>query len=330
MHPLTRFFNCLKRNDVSLALAREHMGDRRLTEWYPEWMYELMETDEVRNRAYRDAIRKAVPGKVVLELGTGRKALWAISCARAGAKTVYAIEANKTAYEASLAIVRSQGIENLHLICGFSDKVELPEHCEVLVHDLVGDIGSSEGMIPFIEDAKRRLLMPDAVHVPRRCATYAVLVEDPHLTPAERALSYGLRGFRRFDALPFVRFFGFPQSAALSEPYLFEDFVFAERLALGTDRQLAIEVKRDGALRGVCFFIRLELSEGHLVDTWTSQTSWSTPYVRLKAGRPVRKGDVIGLSISSDLSQTPRYAVKLMDKAGDSANEIGRYAWSGD
>lgn len=330
MHPLTRFFNYLKRVDFTLALAREHIDDRELTEWYPEWIYELMETDEVRNRAYCEAIRETVSDKIVLELGTGRKALWAVFCAKAGAKKVYAIEANKKAYQASLDHVRSQGIENIHLICGFSDKVQLPERCEVLVHDLVGDIGSSEGMIPFIEDAKRRLLTPAAVHIPQRCATHVVLAEDPRLRPVEWALSYGLRGFRRFDELPFVRFFGFPDSAVLSEPLVFEDFSLDQALPLDSNMQLVFKILRDGELRGVCFFIRLYLSKTHIVDTWKSQTSWSTPYVRLKAPVPVKKGDLVEMCIRSDLSANPSYALRLMHKADGSAREIGEYAWSGD
>jgi hypothetical protein len=311
-------------------LAREHIDDRKLTEWYPDWMYELMETDEVRNRAYCDVIEETVSDKVVLELGTGRKALWALRCAKAGAKRVYAIEANKKAYEASLECVRSQGIEHVHLICGFSDKVELPERCDVLVHDLVGDIGSSEGMVPFIEDAKRRLLTADAIHIPQRCITHVVLVEDPQLRMAEWALSYGLRGFRAYDALPFVRFFGFPHRAALSEPHVFEDIVCSQVPKLHTSSRLTIEIKRDGELRGVCFFIRLYLSETNVVDTWAGHTSWSTPYVRLAASAAVKKGDLVEMSIQSDLSGNPSYSLKLVHFANGSARELGGYAWSGD
>src|SRR5215470_10294402 len=143
MHPLTRFFNYLKQIDFSLAAQREHLSEREQVEWYPVWMYELMETDDNRNQPYRDTIRETVAGKVVLELGTGRKALWAVCCARAGAKRVYAIEANQKACQASARFLRSKKIENVHLINGFSDHVDVPERCEVLVHDLVGDIGSS-------------------------------------------------------------------------------------------------------------------------------------------------------------------------------------------
>ncbi len=330
MHPLTRFFNYLKRADFSLALSREHIGDRELTNWYPQWVYELMETDEVRNQAYLGAIQEIVRDRIVLELGTGRKALWATVCARAGARKVYAIEANERAYQASLAFVRSQRIPNIQVIHGFSDKVQLPERCEVLVHDLVGDIASSEGMIPFIADVKQRLLTPDAIHIPRRCTTYVMLAEDPELSRAEWALSYALRGLRSFDSLSFVRFFGFPRSAALCEPQVFEDFVLDEPLQLQSSRTFPIEITRDGELRGACFFIRLHLSDTRIVDTLSSQTTWATPYVRFKESTRVRKGDVVDMSIRSDLSGNPSYSLKLTLTSRGSAREIGQYAWSGD
>jgi protein arginine N-methyltransferase 1 len=330
MQPLTRFFNYLKRKKFALALTRKHLSDRDLTAWYPDWMYELMETDEVRNRAYRDVIRETVSGKVVLEVGTGRKAMWAVCCARAGAKRVYAIEANKRAYEAALRFLRSQRIDNVHLVCGFSDQVQLPERCEVLVHSLAGDIGSSEGMIGFIEDAKRRLLTPDAIHIPHRCTTHVVLAEDPKLRLVERILSYGMRGLRSFEGLSFVWFFGFPHDAALSEPQVFEDLVFREAPQLCTNTRLVMEITRDGELRGVCFFIRLCVSETRVVDSWASQTAWSTPYIRLKAPTPARKGDLVELSIESDLSGNPSYSLRLVHKMDGSAREIGQYAWSGD
>jgi hypothetical protein len=330
MHPLTRFLDYLKRKEFALPLAREHLSDRDLTEWYPDWMYEFMEADEVRNQAYEDVIRQTVAGKVVLEVGTGRKALWAVCCAQAGAKRVYAIEANKRACHAARRFLRSRRIDNVHLVCGLSNQVQLPESCEVLVHSLVGDIGSCEGMIGSVEDAKRRLLTPDAIHIPQRCTTYVMLAEDPKLHWKEWLLSYAMRGLRPFDSLSFVWFFGFPHPAALSEPHVFEDFVFSETPQLQANTRLFMEIKRDGQLRGVCFFIRLYVSEKRVVDSWASHTTWCNPYVRFKAPAPVRKGDVVEMNIQSDLSGNPSYSMVLVHRADGAAKEIGRYAWSGD
>ena len=103
-------------------------------------------------------------------------------------------------------------------------------------------------MIPFIEDAKRRLLAPDAVHIPERCVTCAVLAEDPTLTLAEKTFSYVLRGFQRLDRLPFVRVFGFRTRDALSEPYVFEDFTFRQVQQLQRSVRLNMEIKLDGVL----------------------------------------------------------------------------------
>jgi len=330
MHPLTRFFNYLKRIEFCLAVEREHLSERQQVEWYPAWMYELMETDEIRNQPYRDTIRDAVAGKVVLELGTGRKALWAICCAEAGARKVYAVEANKRAYEESLAYLKSRNIDNVHLIYGFSDKITLPERCDVLVHDLIGNIASAEGMIPFIEDAKRRLLVPDAVHIPQRCVTCAVLAEDPTLTLAEKSFSYVLRGFKRLDRLPFVRVFGFQPRDALSEPSVFEDFTFRQGQQFQRSVRLDMEIKRDGVLQGVFFFLRIYFNDTRVLDTWASPTCWETPFVRFKQPTRVKEGDRVELCIQSDLSGTPSYSLQLAHQVNGSAKRIGEYAWAGD
>jgi hypothetical protein len=157
-----------------------------------------------------------------------------------------------------------------------------------------------------------------------------VLAEDPKLRLAERALSYAMRGLRPFEGLSFVWFYGFPHPAALSEPQVFEDFVFREAPQLHTNRRLILEIKRDGELRGVCFFIRLYVGETRVVDTWAIPTAWSTPYVRLKAPVSVRKGDVVEVSIQSDLSGNPSDSLQMMHKVDGGLKEIGRYAWSGD
>ena len=99
---------------------------------------------------------------------------------------------------------------------------------------------------------------------------------------------------------------------------------------LHTNTRLIMEIKRDGKLRGVCFFIRLYVSETRVVDTWVSPTAWSTPYIRFKAPTPVRKGDLVEMSIQSDLSGNPCYSLQLTHRVDGASREIGQYAWSGD
>jgi hypothetical protein len=130
--------------------------------------------------------------------------------------------------------------------------------------------------------------------------------------------------------LRFVRFFSFPLAAALAEPAIFEDFVFAEVPSLRTSRQVVVRIERDGLLRGVHFFIRLHLAIDKVIDTRSGQTSWSTPFLRFDAPTPVRKGDEIEIFIETDVSANPTYALSVRRTVRGDTTEIGRYAWSGD
>jgi hypothetical protein len=185
-------------------------------------------------------------------------------------------------------------------------------------------------MVTFVEDAKRRLLKPEHVLIPQRCTTYLLLVEDPRLRGMERAFSYAMNGLRGVDSFSFFRYYGFPHSAALSQPHVFEDIVFCRDPRLHDEGRFLVRVERDGLLRGVCFFMRLHVNETRIIDTWNDKTSWSTPYIRFKTATPVRAGDLVEVATRSDLSGHPSYSVTLTHQAGGVPKEIGHYAWTGD
>jgi hypothetical protein len=184
--------------------------------------------------------------------------------------------------------------------------------------------------VPFVTDAKRRLLKPDAIHIPWRCTTFVVLAEDPKLRMAEWALGYCLRGLELYEKLRFVRFFSFPGSAALTAPAVFEDLKFIETHNPETRRRIEVTVERDGQLRGAHFFIHLHLAGDRIIDTRTGQTSWSTPFVRFDTPTPVRRGEILEVTVQTELSANPSYAISVVQRENGRITEIGRYAWSGD
>jgi protein arginine N-methyltransferase 1 len=61
-----------------------------------------MRDDVVRTEAYRRALQNVVHDKTIVDIGTGALALLAIFAAEAGARKVYAIEANAEAYVKAL------------------------------------------------------------------------------------------------------------------------------------------------------------------------------------------------------------------------------------
>ena len=91
-----------------------------------------------------------------------------------------------------------------------------------------------------------------------------------------------------------------------------------------------MEIKRDGVLQGVFFFLRIYFNDTRVLDTWASHTCWETPFVRFKQPTRVKEGDRVELCIQSDLSRTPSYSLQLAHQVNGSAKRIGEYAWSGD
>ncbi|GAA2362499.1 hypothetical protein [Dactylosporangium salmoneum] len=109
-------------------------------------------------RAYREAISSSVRGKVALDIGTGRDALWAIQTARAGAQHVFAVEQQPdTAGQARRAIAEAGLTDRVTVIQGRSTDIELPESAQVCISEIVGNIASAEGVIIALADARRRL-----------------------------------------------------------------------------------------------------------------------------------------------------------------------------
>lgn len=331
MRPSTVLFNYLQNKDFLLLTHRRRLTSAEAVEWYPEWIYEVMETDEIRNRQYRAVLDKLVHGKTVLELGTGRHALWACYAAQQGAKKVFAIEANKRAVLSSQAVVDSRDLRQVNLIHGFSDQISVPERCDLLVHDLVGSIGSCEGMVPFIEDAKARLLKHGAMHVPARCTTYFFPSALPEQSITENIFNFLLRGCRPIRRMPIVLMYGYRTSAMLAEPQIFEDIIFTEPLNLESRRVNEFRVTRKGYWDALIFFIRLYVDSNHIIDSLASRTNWYLPYIRpFTSPVKVQQGDIIKVESSISLgSGNPRYNVICRHGRNGSLNEIANHSWSG-
>lgn len=332
MHLLTRLFNHFQRTDFLLMLHRPAMDVRAAAEWYPDWVYETMETDEARNARYRAVINRHARGKVVLELGAGRQALWSRYCVSRGAERVYAVEANRRAFERSREALDIEGHTRVRLLNAFSDRVSLPERCEVLVHDLVGAIGSAEGMVGFVRDAKERHLSADAVHIPKRCQTFFFPTARPQHTAAEWAFSLAARLGRPIRSLAQVQMYGYRPGAMLARPQLFEDISFALDLPRAEDRVTEFTVHTDGWWEAFTFFIRLHVDDGHVIDSLAERTNWYLPYVR-PFDRPVfvRVGDVIRVASNADYhAPSPTFRLTSEMRAGKTPfTPLGDYSWTG-
>ena len=165
---------------------------------FDEKAYEAMRDDEGRTPLFEKAIRARLAGQegqlTVLEIGTGPFALLALIAARAGARKVYAIEAQPEAAKRARQAIRKAGFEStVEVLEGFSTAITLPEKADLVVAEIVGSIASEEGMYATVRDAQARLVKrPELASswIPSRCQTW--------VAPATYALHYAL-GPPQFD-----------------------------------------------------------------------------------------------------------------------------------
>jgi precorrin-6B methylase 2 len=133
--------------------------------------------DEVRNRAFKEAIfRNVKKGDVVIDLGTGTGIL-AIWAAQAGAKRVYAIEETDVA-EVAEAVIKDNGFQNvITVLKANSSEVTLPEPADVLIAEVVGHFLFEEGIVEAIAGARDALLKPSGRTVPSSASVFVAPAE---------------------------------------------------------------------------------------------------------------------------------------------------------
>ena len=158
--------------------------------------YGDMIRDRVRMEAYAAALRRAItPGATVVDIGTGTGIMACLACS-CGAARVYAIEPADV-IETARAIARANGLaERIQFIQKRSMAVELPERADVVVSDLRGVLPLFQDHVPSIIDARRRLLKPGGMLIPRRDVVRVAIAAAAelyvrHVDPWERN-DYGL------------------------------------------------------------------------------------------------------------------------------------------
>lgn len=265
-----------------------------------EVAYHLMVRDTLRNDAYRRIIQQRVSGKTVVEIGPGSRLFMTLMCVEAGARRIYAIEANETAFRKAQALAVQAGVQDkVALIPGCSMDVDIPELADVCLSELIGCIGNAEGASRSLNDAKR-FLKPDGQMIPAGCLTWVSPVckppdgyEAPWLTEFVDAMAASVhrKVGREF---PFSRhaIYNFPRQNLLARPQVFEEIWFDQpRPSEVCDTALSFTVEEAAVFDGLLAWVHLMVDRQTVVDAM-DRSNWAPVHIAL-GSIAVRAGDRI-------------------------------------
>lgn len=307
-----------------------------ITGW-TETTHELFLNDALRMKAYEQGIKEAVkPGMTVVDLGTGTGILAELAL-KAGADKVYGIEFNPQRIEEATQRMKDAELDDkFEIVEGLSYEVQLPERVDLIISEILGNLGDNEGMIAILNDAKERLLKPEGKFLPNKVEVFLTPVcsTKAHDQVQQRQFrgitDVGLlrklleqRGVtNQFDLTYDVLL---PKETELDEPQMVQSFNFD-----GNDKEeykveSQFTVTKEGVFTGFKGFFKAELSDdtvldisGDDVDKRTASDNWKHAYLPVEKSFPVKPGDVIELTYER---QEPKVK-KVTD-----LNQ--HYAWSG-
>ena len=221
-----------------------------------------MLNDRKRVESFLAGIREVVqPGDIVLDVGTG-SGIFAVAAAQAGARHVYAVEANVGIARLAEAVFAANGLaDRITIIQGWSNQIELPERADVLVSEMVGNEPMADYVLEVMSDAHKRLLKPNARLIPDKVVVYGLPVVVPREELAQHIfMPETIRNWRTWYNIDFQPLLDASHNQALSiylRPYKMHDWPTLSDPIILAD-------------------IDLQNVQGFLVDTKTTFTTTSS------------------------------------------------------
>lgn len=257
--------NAITRRNLQLLNSR--LVDR--------WHFGMV-NDTTRNRHFDMALKRAVtPNSVVLDIGAGT-GLLSMMAARAGAKQVIACEANPALAALAREVIKNNSCSDRIRVINKPSQQLVPEidfpgntRPDVLVAEVFDALVIGEGALGTLEHARRYLLAPDAVVIPRQAVLNGALIESERLWReggADQSSDFDLTALNQFrpDTIAL-------EAASFGGRLLADEFpVFSFDLTGGevtpANVRLDIPIRAAGVCHALVYWIRLHLDEQSAID----------------------------------------------------------------
>lgn len=295
--------------------------------WFPcsldilgwdEHFHNLMLNDRLRMKTYEAAVKRAVrPGMVVLDLGTGTGILarWALE---AGAKQVYGIEVSSHILDIAKKNLANAGLaDRFTPINDLSYNVTLPEPVDIIISEIIGNIGDNEDCVPILADARDRFLKPGGEMLPQKMGTWFVPVSTPATQEQiekgvcksiseEQDLQVLLDRLGLSDPCSVYYDVVVPRSRYLAKPVEARTVDFRIDAPETTyDYTVNFPVTAAGTLTGFKGYFVAQLTDQDVLDisgddpeAATASDSWKHCYLPLAKPLQVKAGDLISFTLS--------------------------------
>jgi tetratricopeptide (TPR) repeat protein len=271
----------------------------------PAWHFPMM-ADVERNQAYDAALRRAAPGRRVLDIGTGA-GLLSMMAARAGAVDVTSCEVVPAIAAVARAIIERNGLSSrIALHAKHSTQLhvgsDLQARADVLVTETFASGILSEAILPTIEHARRHLLTPNAQIIPCRAAARGYLIGGPSIEAhffAPRSATFDLAQFDLFAPSKIGLHLDMFPHDVLSDDFEIFSFDLTRVEFPPERRKLAVSAIRDGRCVGAAQWLRLDLDSKTNYENrpkiGAGPSGWMHVLYRFRHPIDVTSGDTVRL-----------------------------------
>lgn len=261
-------------------------------------MYRSMVENIDRVEAYQNAFNAHLDNKTVLEVGPGSSLVLTKLAVEAGAKHVYAIEIDQTAYQQALTELSTYEYKDkITLILGDASQHELPEKVDYCISSIIGSIASAQGVEQILKPVKKHL-KDSSKMIPQRSVNYisGIDLSNSKFGFSETSAFYVEKIFdaagQRFD--PRMCLKHVDTSRVITEQAIFDDLDFTQDLSVEPERQFKLSTIKRGFITGFLVSLKLYADENHFIDNLIHDKGLLPVYIPLDDDSLfLNEGDVI-------------------------------------